>query len=131
MSKLITMLNEDVGIAMEDFVSASADEVVFAVSKENISDFVQMIKRKMAANVVTKTYAPWVRTEAFDLLAIGDKKFFVKEDCIDGSVDFKGIPSFLFMQVYKKYTGDNLEQLDKTFFHEGYMASFTDTVFED
>jgi len=131
MSKLITMLHEDIGIAMDDFVSASADEVVFAVSKDNISSFVEMIERKMAANTVTEKYAPWVRVEAFDLLAIGDKKFFVKENCLDGSVDFKGIPSFLFMQVYKKYIGEDLEPLDKTFFHEGYMASFTDTVFDD
>ncbi len=131
MSKLITMLHEDVGIAMDDFVSASADEVVFAVAKQDLKEFVDMIERKMTNNLVTKEYASWVRVEAFDLLAIGDKKFFVKENCLDGAVDFKGIPSFLFMQVYKKYIGEDLEPLDKTFFHEGYLASFTDSVFDD
>lgn len=131
MSKLITMLHEDVGISMDDFVSASADEVVFAVAKQDLKQFVDMLERKMAENTITQEFASWVRVEAFDLLAIGDKKFFIKENCLSGAVEFKGIPSFLFMQVYKKYTGEPLETLDKTFFHEGYIATFTDSVFDD
>lgn len=129
MAKLITMLNEDVGIDMDDFVSASTDEVVFAVSKQDIEPFVAMIERKMADNEVTKVYAPWVRVEAFDLLSIGDKKFFVKENCLDGAVDFKGIPSFLFLQIYKKYLNAEPQYLDKVFYHEGYLAEFKDLVF--
>ena len=129
MSEIITMLNTDANIDMEDFVSASADEVVFAVSPENVDKFVDMIERKLRDSQITNKYADWVRVEAFTLKSIGDKKFFVKEDCLTDSVDFKGIPSFLFMQVYKKYTGTQLNHLDKSFFHEGYLAEFVEEVF--
>jgi len=128
MRQLIDMLHTDVGIEMADFVSASADEVLFAVSPENADKFVEMVERKLSTNELTKDFSSWVRVETFTLKSIGNKKFFVK-DFPSGEVDFKGIPSFLFMQIYKKYLNKELTSLDKTFYHEGYMSEFKDLVF--
>ena len=131
MSKVISMLHEDVGIAMEDFVSASADEVVFAVDPTNVDKFVGMVSKKLAESALTSAYSKWVRVEAFTLKSIGNKKFFVKENCLSDDVDFKGIPSFLFMQVFRKYTETPETKLDRTFYHEGFMASFDVGVFDE
>ena len=131
MSKIITMLHNDVGIAMEDFVSSSADEVVFAVDPSNVDKFVAMVERKLSESSLTSMYSEWVRVEAFTLKSIGDKKFFVKENCLTDNVDFKGIPSFLFMQVYRKYTNTPETDLDRMFYHEGYRAIFTQGVFDE
>jgi len=130
MSKIINVLNTDVGIQMEDFVSASADEVVFAVAPEGVEQFTEMVARKIIENSETEKFASWVRVESFTLKSIGDKKFFAKEN-IDGSVEFKGIPAYFFMQVYKKYMDLPIEDMDKTFYHDGMLATFNKTVFED
>ena len=130
MSQLIHMLHTDIGIAMEDFVSASADEVLFVIDPENADKFVEMINRKLSGNETTKEFASWVRVESFKLESIGNKTFFVKR-FMDNSVDFKGIPSFLFMQVFKKYIEENEEELDRVFYHEGFMATFKEGVFDE
>ena len=130
MEKLIRVLHEDVGIQMEDFVSASSDEVVFAVAPEGVEKFVDMVERKLYANDETESISDWVRVEAFTLKSIGDKKFFVKEGT-NGSVEFKGIQSYFFMQVFKKYTEQEITDMDKAFYHDGFLATFNKTVFED
>jgi len=130
MRQLIDMLHTDVGIEMADFVSASADEVLFAVAPENADKFAEMVERKLSTNDLTKKFSSWVRVETFTLKAIGNKKFFVKE-FPNGEVDFKGIPSFLFMQVYRKFTETEETKLDRTFYHEGYVASFDVGVFDE
>jgi hypothetical protein len=115
---------------MEDFVSASSDEVVFSVAPENVEMFVGMVERKMNANELTKDVAPWTRVEAFTLKSVGDKKFFVKEG-VDGSVEFKSIQSYFFMQVFKKYTEQEITDMDKKFYHDGFLSTFDKTVFEE
>lgn len=130
MRQLIDMLHTDVGIEMDDFDSTSADEVLFAVDPQDAEKFVEMVERKLASNELTKQFSSWVRVETFTLKSIGDKKFFAKT-YPNGDVDFKGIPSFLFMQVYKKFLNEELTSLDKTFYHEGYVASFDTGVFDE
>lgn len=129
MDKVITVLHNDVGIEMTDFVSASTDEVVFAVDPANVDMFVDMVGRKLVSNELTSSVASWCRVEAFTLKSVGDKKFFVKENCLNGDVEFKAIPSLLFMQVYKQYVGKELDPMDKVFYHEGFLAEFKDLVF--
>jgi hypothetical protein len=130
MEKLIRVLHEDVGIQMEDFVSASSDEVVFAVGAEGVDKFVDMVERKLYANDETEAISDWVKVEAFTLKSVGDKKFFIKEGT-NGKVEFKGIQSYFFMQVYKKYNEQEITDMDKKFYHDGFLATFDKTVFED
>lgn len=131
MDKVITVLHTDVGVEMKDFMSASADEVVFAVDPSNVDKFVDMVARKLGSNDLTTNFAYWCRVEAFTLKSVGNKKFFVKENCLNGEVEFKATPSLLFMQVYKQYVGEELDPMDKVFYHEGFLAEFKDLVFED
>jgi len=130
MRQLVEMLNKDIGIDMNDFVSASADEVLFAIDPKDADKFVGMIERKLKSNDNTSDFAAWVRVEAFTLKSIGNKKFFVKE-FLDSTIEFKGIPSFLFMQVYKRFVNKEVIKMDKMFFHEGYLASFEQGVFDE
>lgn len=130
MSQIISVLHNDVGIDMNDFVSASADEVVFAVDPKDVSMFVDMVSRKVKENPLTEKMASWIRIESFTLKSIGDKKFFVKEQ-ENGKVEFKGIPSYFFMQVYKKFTNQPITRDDKIFYYDGMLATFEKEVFDD
>lgn len=131
MNKIISVLHTDVGIKMDDFVSASADEVVFAADPTNIDKFVEMINRKLSENEETKNIITWTKVEAFELKSIGDKKFFVKEYFITHDIEFKSIPSLFFMQVFKKYNSELLEPYDFVFYHEGYLAEFKERIFDE
>jgi len=130
MDNIITVLNSDVGIDMKDFVAASADEVVFSVDPSNVDMFVEMINRKIRSNPLSTSVANWVKVEAFTLKSISSKKFFVKE-LSSGGVEFKGIQSYFFMQAYKQYTQQPIEKMDKTFYHDGMLATFDKTVFDE
>ncbi len=129
--KIISVLHKEVGIQLTDFVSASSDEIVFAVAPDNIGQFVSMVGNKLAEDATTKPYADWIKVEAFTLKSIGDKKFFVKENLVSGKVEFKAVPSLYFMQVYKKYIGKELEPYDLYFVSDGYLAEFKETVFDN
>lgn len=129
--KIISVLHKEVGIQLADFVSASSDEIVFAVAPDNIGQFVAMVGNKLAEDATTKPYADWIKVEAFTLKSIGDKKFFVKENLVSGKVEFKAVPSLYFMQVYKKYIGKELEPYDLYFVSDGYLAEFKETVFDN
>ena len=129
--KCITALHTDVGIQMADFLSASSDEIVFAVDPKHIDEFVGMVKTKLTENVETAPFSDWIKVEAFTLKSVGDKKFFVKENCLTKEFEFKAVPSLYFMQVFKKYFGLELEPYDLMFYSDGYLAEFKETVFDN
>lgn len=129
--KIISVLHKEVCIQLADFVSASSDEIVFAVAPENLDGFVSMVQSKIAGNSETAAFADWVKVQAFTLKSVGDKKFFVKENCLTDEIEFKAVPSLYFMQVFKKYHGLPLEPMDMLFFSDGYLAEFKETVFDD
>ena len=57
-------------------------------------------------------------------------KFFVKE-YIDGTFEFKYVPSYLFPQVLKHYMGRQVNEMDTTFYHEGRLARFIEPYFTE
>ena len=126
--KCITVLHTDVGIQMADFLSASSDEIVFAVDPKHIDEFAGMVKTKLTENVETAQFSDWIKVQAFTLKSVGDKKFFVKENCLDGTVEFKSVPAFYFMQIFKKYFNKPIEPYDMMFNFEGYVAEFKEKV---
>jgi len=130
MSTLINMLHEDVGIEIEDVILSSNDEVLFIIDPTNADRFVEMVERKLKENKITANVADWVRVKSFTLRSIGSKNFFVKEFS-NGDVEFKKIPNFLFLQVYRKFTGTEETKLDRMFCYEGFMASFDEGVFDE
>ena len=128
MDDVITVLNTSVGIPMEDFVSASADEVVFEVKLEDADSLTQKIKDVLTEDKTNPLFDK-LRIESFTMKSIGEKKYFLKEDTTDGSVTFKAVPSLVFMQVFKYHFGLPLDSNDMVFYHEGFLAEFKETVF--
>lgn len=119
------------GLKLPEFNSASADEIVIHVDKNRVDDVFNHIKNELKTNVKTCGFYEWLKIEMFVLKSIGGKSYFVKENMLDGSIEFKAIPSFIFMQVYKKYVGNPVEYFDRIFFHEGYLAEFKQPVFSE
>jgi len=130
-NKIITVLNTDVGIKKEDFVTSSSDEVVFVTSPENVESKVETVLKKLIENPETSNFIPFCKVDAFTLKSIGGRKFFVKEGCLDNSVDFKSIQSYFFMQVYKKYLDKPITDMDKKFYFDGMIATFDKGIFEE
>ncbi len=67
--------------------------------------------------------------EKFTLQCVENRPFFVKE-YDNGKIEFKGVPSYLFMQVYKKYLDEPINYYDRLFYYEGYMATFNEDIFQ-
>jgi hypothetical protein len=71
-----------------------------------------------------------LRIEAFELEQVHpEKSYFVKKNLIDASIEFKSIPLIFFPQVFSRYFGYEITQMDKTFFHEGQLATFKTTIY--
>jgi len=128
--KLVEFLSNEMNIQIEDILSSSSDEVVFVVGENDAEQIVQSIKNKLHQIEDVKEFASWVHVETFKLVQVENKPYFVKEFPSD-KVEFKGIPSFLFMQVYKKYFNKEEIDLDRVFYHEGFLARFEQGVFDD
>lgn len=78
-----------------------------------------------------------VHVQAFRLRAINnldpdcrEKSYYLKEHA-DGTVDFKGVPGYLFSQVYKAYKGMPLvPEMDLVFSFEHFLAMFKEPLFK-
>lgn len=130
-SRIINVLHDHVGIPMEDFVTSSSDEVVFVIDPKDAISLVKKIEEKLSETVMTCEYSNWVKIDAFTLVSVGERKFFVKESCIGDGVDFKSIQSYFFMQVYKKYINEPINTMDKKFYFDGMIATFDKGIFEE
>lgn len=131
MNECRRVLYTDVGIDINDIISVSADEVVISVSPTNVVGFVKMIEQRLSNNPSLSSMYKWIKVDPFTLKSIGGKKFFVKENHITDEVEFKCIPAPIFMQVYKHYTGDVINQNDLLFYFDGYLSEFKDRVFSE
>jgi len=129
-AKIVGVLHVTMGIPKESFVSASSDEIVFMTDGVNDhKNYVSLINNILQKSKNTSDFFDWLRVDMFTLESIGDQKFFVKKNLITKDVSFKGIPSNLFMQVFKHYTGGEVTEYDMMFYYEGRLAKFEETVF--
>ena len=128
--QVISVLHHDIGIPLNSFVSASADEVVFLIENDKALSMVDLVNKKLGSNRLTEKMSDWCRVEAFILRSIENNKFFVKEKLDDSNIEFKGIPSYFFMQAYKKYTNQEILETDKVFYFDGMLATFNKCVFD-
>jgi len=128
MDDVITDLHRSAGITMKSFVSASSDEVVFEVNAAEAETLTLKVKAVLDQLRTSPLYDN-LRIESFRMKSIGDKSYFIKENTSTGEVTFKGVPSLIFMQVYKHYYGLPLHPNDLVFYHEGFLAEFKETVF--
>lgn len=129
-SKIINVLNTGIGIQLEDFVTSSSDEVVIVVEPDMVNILVETIIKKLGDTPETNKFTNWSKIDAFTLKSIGGRKFFVKENLLDGTVDFKSIQSYFFIQVYKKYFNKPINEMDRKFYFDGNIATFDKGIFE-
>lgn len=124
-SSVILDLVQNTTLELNDFINATADEFVISRStKEEI----EIICKEIKSYLEKENYDGY-RLETFKLNNIDDRKLFVKE-YLNGKIEFKGIPSFHFLQVYKKYFDLPLDEKDLQFIHEGELSTFLKPLFE-
>jgi hypothetical protein len=124
-AEIIEVLTKRIGYPMDWLCSASSDEVVIRLPDSiPLADVLGTVRRYIDySNVDT-------HVEGFKLVRIGDKPYYVRE-LANGEVDFKGVPAYFLPQVYKKYFGKPLNDMDLSFFFEGQVAQFQNALYED
>lgn len=72
-----------------------------------------------------------LRIEGFELEQIHpEKSYFIKRSFHD-DITFKSVPQIFFAQVFKHYVGLSINEIDRSFFHEGMKATFQKSIYED
>jgi len=125
-NNIINALAEKYNIDEKDFISASSDEVVIAISKRD-ENFVKSIKEFLNNKF---DFSDFIKVQTFTLYNIGDKPFFYKL-FPNEKVEFKAIPTHFFAQAYKKFIKQQITEYDKKFFFEGMLATFDKDIFEN
>lgn len=124
-SSTILDLVNNTSLELNDFINATADE--FVISRDTKEE-IEIICKEIESYLEKENYVGY-RLETFKLNNIDDRKLFVKE-YLNGKIEFKGIPSFHFLQVYKKYFDLPLDEKDLQFIHEGELSTFLKPLFE-
>ena len=102
----------DKGVKEEDIYSLSSDEVFFEDKNYDIEEI-----QKLASDLGYQ-----VRVEKFDLVKPFEKAYFVKEG-VNGSREFKMVPTSVMAEFIKKYEGRSLEDMDLYFYDENKRLS--------
>lgn len=105
--------------------SASSDEIIIQNEEMNAKDIKEMLKD------VPEQYN-FFRVEDFVFEKIDENNdFFVKTTLTNNGFkkEFKNVPGHVFAQVYKKYLGQESNEYDLLFYHEGFLAEFKEKLF--
>lgn len=107
----------------------STDEILI-LNHPNPKEGVSQIKE-----LIDNTYgitSESLRVEAFRLESVHpEKPFFIKRDLHSDEIVFKNIPQVYFAQVFKHYFGVGITEYDKSFFYEGQIAVFKESIYAD
>ncbi|KAH3758178.1 hypothetical protein Pelo_10119 [Pelomyxa schiedti] len=125
------------GIALKN-MACSTDEILIPVTDSGLvlADVLSHINALLHGNP-RKSYlasiSSFVRVAAFDLLSVGGKPYYVKKtiSASGGSLEFKGIPAYLYPQVFKKYLGLPLCPYDFLFIYEGFLAKLETHLYQE
>lgn len=105
--------------------SASSDEIIIQNQDMTSKDIKEILKD------VPEEFQ-FFRVEDFSVKKI-DKEhdFFVKTTLTENGskTEFKNVPGHVFAQVYKKYIGQEVNEFDLLFYHEGFLAQFKEQLF--
>lgn len=105
--------------------SASSDEIIIQNQDMNSKDIKEILKD------VPEEYK-FFRVEDFIFEKIdSNNDFFVKTTLTNNGFkkEFKNVPSHFFAQVYKKHLGQESNEYDLLFYHEGFLAEFKEKLF--
>lgn len=141
MDTIVTVLREDANVSLDEIVTLSNDEVILTlgpvdqktVNDEYIASVVDTIQKTLKNNEMTRLISERVKVDAFILRTVKgcDKKFYVKEHVYPrvGHLEFKTIPCYFFIQVYKHYTKQPILKDDLVFYLDGQLATFNTSLF--
>lgn len=105
--------------------SASSDEIIIQNQDLTSKDIKEILKD------VPENFK-FFRVEEFILEKIDDgHDFFVKTTLTENGPkrEFKNVSGHFFPQVYKKYLGQEINEYDLLFYHEGFLAQFKEYLF--
>lgn len=105
--------------------SASSDEIIIQNQDLTSVDVKEMLKN------VPEEFK-FFRVEDFSFEKIDEgHDFFVKttQTANGEKTEFKNVPGHVFAQVYKRYLGQESNEYDLLFYHEGFLAQFKESLF--
>ncbi|PLS18895.1 hypothetical protein CVD28_00400 [Bacillus sp. M6-12] len=116
---------------VDDIVAFIKDEVVLDITgkEEKVSTFVQDLlsnAEKLDIHLEVQQYI----LKGITSFKKGEEVFeeFYLKDFENGQVEFKGVSSLYYPMVLRAYYGEEVTNSDLTFFHEGYLAQFTEDI---
>lgn len=136
--RIISILIEGHGLVEEEDISAlSLDEVVFSlpgdISKEELEERVNDIREALSI----ESFGDSLKIEAFHLTQLEGhvnkgEKYFIKQHLYPhkGKIDFKCIPKFFFLQVYKHYMNLPPSGKDLVFYHCGLLSTHLTPLYD-
>lgn len=107
--------------------SASSDEIIIKNEDMTAKDIKEILKD------VPEEFK-FFRIEEFSFKKIDEgNDFFVKTTLTENGLktEFKNVPGHVFAQVYKKYLGQEINDYDLLFYHEGFLAQFKEKLFSN
>ncbi len=118
---------QQVAMALDGYniITGSEDELIIQTDAS-----AKTIEEKLKTHINKIEH---LRVTNFSLEQIGNKNFFVRTNINannEVSKDFKMVPNYLMPQAYKQYYNMEINENDKLFYYEGYLAKFEQPAFE-
>jgi len=107
---------------VDRFISQTADELIVSTTEE---DFESDLREVLA---VTDLASVPIRVESFNLVRLKETSCYAVEYG-DGKFKLKNVPASIFMQAYRYYKGESLQEYDLHFEYEKQLASFMESHF--
>jgi len=125
---LIGQLLEPIGVHLpkEKIKATTHDEIVVELEHPDEyfcnADLKEAVERKKAELGIE------LNTDVFLLRQLKPFPYYVKEHYCRAKVEFKAVPSIFMPQVVKHYFGEEIEEYDLLFYHEGQIAKFVTAI---
>lgn len=119
--KILDFLIENKFFSPEDIRVYTHDEIVF-----NTPEYLTEEKTKEIYDAILNEFDLKTHVESYTVKEICNSYFAKVQN--NGKVSFKGVPAYLYAQVYKKYFGLEIEKRDLMFLYESMPAYFSKTI---
>jgi hypothetical protein len=96
------------------------DEIVFELTNDY-----RLIDLLSAVDKTVEQYGFNVHAEVYKLSKIPNTDFYVKK-FLDGSYEFKCANSLFYPFIIRAYNGEEIQENDLIFYHEGYLSKFVE-----
>jgi len=113
------------------------DEFIIRTSEDKIMELTKRVQECLATEM--SSLQRIIKVEPFKIIQLkSDFPYFIKEvfdkqqtSPDQHTVEFKGIPAYLFAQCFKYYYKLPLNEMDRKFLSNGMRATFDEFLFKD